>query len=149
MRPGRAAQEGQGFGVPTAGSAGTAVFHPAGPRSHPPPTVRLSPYSPFEQFLTGVTVTRGDRAEPLWLQPPGVFPIMLRSLTASEVRMLEVLGQLAQEVLRRVREPQAGVAGQATVRAREYGGNGCWPAPRGRVNGDLGRLCLSILKHLQ
>lgn len=69
---------------------GTAAFHPARPRSHPPPTGRLSPYSPFEQFLAGVTVTRGDRAEPLWLRPPGVFLITLRSLTASEVRMLEV-----------------------------------------------------------
>lgn len=98
VKPGRAAQEGRGFGVPTAGSAGTAAFHPARPRSHPPPTGRLSPYSPFEQFLAGVTVTRGDRAEPLWLRPPGVFLITLRSLTAAEVRMLEVPGQLAQEV---------------------------------------------------
>lgn len=92
VRPGRAAQEGEGFCVPTAGSARTAAFHPARPRSHPPPTGRLSPYSPFEQFLTGVTVTRGECAEPLWLQPPYVFPTTLRSLTASKVRMLEVPG---------------------------------------------------------
>lgn len=90
MKPGRAS--------PPRGQPGTAAVHPERPRSHPPPTGRLSPYSPFEQFLAGVTVTGGDGAEPLWLQPPGVFLTTLRSLVATEVRMLEVPGLLAPEV---------------------------------------------------
>lgn len=151
VRPGRAAQEGEGFCVPTAGSARTAAFHPARPRSHPPPTGRLSPYSPFEQFLTGVTVNRGrSRRAP-------VAPASLRFPDHAAVTHRfkgadaggpgvasaggTALGQRASGRCRRTGHGQGkGVRGKRMLACTTWEGK--W-GPRKVC------LCMSILKHLQ
>lgn len=131
LKRGRVTREGRDFGVPAAAAA-----HPARPRSHPPPTDRLLPCSPFEQFVAGVTVTRGDRAEPLWLQPPA--PPWLRCGHSPLWRYGCWTSRGSAGGTAHGQRAAASRCRRAAVACGVWG-NGCRPAPRGRLDGDLGR----------